>query len=184
MNDISCDICLDLLPLVWDNVASEDSRIAVMEHVKTCESCRALYKEESFREDEMNDNYIVSRIKKQLYFVGLITIIFGAILGLALTEGIGMFYNILIMPAIGLIGYLALSKKSYYVPVTLFIFIYAWLLIKYIGEGMFSDAPFISAILTPGYWALLYSGLCSLGVFIGFLLRIAFKREERHDKVN
>ena len=30
MNKISCDMCIDLMPLVQDGVASEDSRNAVL----------------------------------------------------------------------------------------------------------------------------------------------------------
>ena len=46
MNKISCDICKDLLPLVKDGIASEDSVQAVKEHLKECETCRNLYENE------------------------------------------------------------------------------------------------------------------------------------------
>ncbi|SHL63655.1 Putative zinc-finger [Anaerocolumna jejuensis DSM 15929] len=36
----NCDIIKDLLPLYIDGVCSEDSKKAVEEHIKTCESCR------------------------------------------------------------------------------------------------------------------------------------------------
>ena len=32
MNEISCDVCMDLIPLVQDGIASEDSREAVEQH--------------------------------------------------------------------------------------------------------------------------------------------------------
>ena len=41
-SEISCDICRDLLPLVQDGVASEDSRAAVEAHLRSCPACRAL----------------------------------------------------------------------------------------------------------------------------------------------
>lgn len=177
MNKISCDICLDLIPLVEDNIASEDSRIAVMEHIKSCESCRDYYSGNNFKTPEMDDKRIVRKIKKQLYFSAIIIIVLGAILGMALTDGIGMFYNIIIMPTIGVIGYFALSKKAYYVPLGLFAFIYIWLFIKLIVEGFFTYGSFLAAMLNPAYWALIYSGLCALGIIIGFLLKIAFRKE-------
>ena len=43
MNEISCDLCMDLLPLVKDGVASEDSVKAVEAHIASCESCHALF---------------------------------------------------------------------------------------------------------------------------------------------
>ena len=46
MNKISCDMCIDLMPLVQDGVASEDSRNAVLQHLQECPDCRALYEGE------------------------------------------------------------------------------------------------------------------------------------------
>ena len=40
MNKIDCEICMDLIPLVKDGIASEESYKAVEEHVKECETCR------------------------------------------------------------------------------------------------------------------------------------------------
>ena len=38
--NISCDIIKDLLPLYHDSICSEESKNAVEEHLKCCESCR------------------------------------------------------------------------------------------------------------------------------------------------
>lgn len=46
MNDevrITCEICEDLLPLVEDHVASEESRNAVLCHIFTCKQCQNKY---------------------------------------------------------------------------------------------------------------------------------------------
>lgn len=40
MNEISCEVCMDLLPLVQDGVASGDSVRAVEAHVAACQHCR------------------------------------------------------------------------------------------------------------------------------------------------
>lgn len=45
MNKISCDMCLDLMPLVRDSVAGADSRAAVEAHIAVCESCRAVFEQ-------------------------------------------------------------------------------------------------------------------------------------------
>lgn len=47
MNKISCDMCLDLIPLVRDGVAGPDSRAAVEAHIAKCESCRTLFEQGS-----------------------------------------------------------------------------------------------------------------------------------------
>ncbi len=45
MTKITCDICMDLMPLVQDGVASEDSENAVKKHISECESCKKIYDE-------------------------------------------------------------------------------------------------------------------------------------------
>ena len=40
---MTCEVIRDLLPLCADGVASEESRAAVEEHIRTCDVCRALY---------------------------------------------------------------------------------------------------------------------------------------------
>ena len=40
MDKISCDICMDLIPLVKDGIASEDSCDAVKKHISKCEKCK------------------------------------------------------------------------------------------------------------------------------------------------
>jgi predicted anti-sigma-YlaC factor YlaD len=44
MIEISCQVCLDLIPLVKDNVASEDSKKLVLEHIRQCEACKDEYR--------------------------------------------------------------------------------------------------------------------------------------------
>ena len=45
MNEISCDVCMDLVPLVRDGIASEGSRQAVKCHLEGCDRCLALWEE-------------------------------------------------------------------------------------------------------------------------------------------
>lgn len=184
MNKISCDICWDLIPLVQDNVASEASRIAVMEHIQRCDSCNNVFNDINFKEPQMNNAHVLSKIKRRLSFAAILIIVLGAMVGIGISNGMTMFYNVLIMPTIGALGYLALRGKSYYVPLMLFIFVYLYHLITYIGEGMLSYNTLISTIILPGYLALIYSGLCYLGIIIAFLLKIAFRKEGKYEKYN
>lgn len=43
MYEMSCEMCMDLMPLVRDGVSSEDTQNAVMHHIHSCDACRALY---------------------------------------------------------------------------------------------------------------------------------------------
>lgn len=40
---IQCEIIRDLIPLIEDDVCSEQSKEAVLEHIKKCEECRKIY---------------------------------------------------------------------------------------------------------------------------------------------
>lgn len=40
---IQCEIIRDLIPLMEDDVCSEQSKAAVLEHIKKCEECRKIY---------------------------------------------------------------------------------------------------------------------------------------------
>ena len=44
MNNVTCSIVEDLLPLYMDGRCSKDSQQAVVEHMKTCEKCRETYR--------------------------------------------------------------------------------------------------------------------------------------------
>lgn len=180
MFNISCDICIDLIPLVKDQVASEDSQQAVKDHLKTCPTCFSLYEDEAVEIKPVNDKRVLEKIKRKVYFGALTIAVLGALVGLALTESAGLFYNILIMPTIGLIGFYALQKKWYYVPLSLFLLSYVWLLITYLSQGILDEpqATLFYALTLPANWALIYSGLAMLGVVIGALLKIAFRKEE------
>ena len=40
MNNVSCEIIQDLLPLYCDGVCSEESKKAILAHIQTCKKCR------------------------------------------------------------------------------------------------------------------------------------------------
>ena len=46
MREITCDMCMDLMPLVQDGVASEDSVLAVEGHIQKCPKCKAMFEGE------------------------------------------------------------------------------------------------------------------------------------------
>lgn len=175
MDKISCDICMDLMPLVKDKVASEDSYKAVMNHISQCKDCNDLFEYTYDIVPKIDDKKVISKIRNELIFVGIILILIGSIIGVGFSESENMFYNILIMPIIGGISYLSLRKKSYIVPIIMFGFVYIYHIIKYMIEGGFD---LISLLILPFTWSAIYSGLCALGVLIGFLLYIAFRREK------
>ena len=185
MNEISCDICMDLIPLVKDGIASQESCDAVKNHIDNCERCKVEFDETKEKnklnnEDiKINDKKIISKIKKQLMKGTIIIIILGSFIGVGISESEWMFYNVIIMPIVGGIGYFIFRKKSYIVPISIFILTYVWDFIKYIIERQTSQMSWKEILIVPAVWANIYTGLCVLGILIGFLLYIASKKESK-----
>lgn len=177
---ISCDICADLYPLVNDGIASEDSRLSVAEHISTCEKCAVLYDKEDNATSEkvsMDEKRIGRKIKNKLVYVGFLLIVVGILLGVSLSMGEFMFYNIVIMPIIGGVGYFTFKNKSYLVIIAVFICVYARSVYDTLGYAF--QGEFINAFVPPLWWAMIYTGLSVLGMLIAFLLRFGFKKEIR-----
>lgn len=170
--NISCDICLDLIPLVRDNIASDGSKALVDEHIKSCDRCKKEYESKNDNlENEMDDKKIIRAIRKRLMFFSIIFIVCGALMGIYLSFSFNMMLNIWIMPIAGGLGYLVLKKKWYLFPAGILVFSSVWLLIKNSIENAYSG-------LTPFFISAIYAVLSALGVLIAALLKFAFKKEE------
>lgn len=185
MNKISCDICMDLIPLVKDGIASEESSNAVIQHISDCENCKILFDEINEKNKikneniKMNDKKVISKIKNQLVLGAMIMVILGSFIGVGISESEWMFYNVVIMPVVGGLGYFVFRKKSYIVTIGVFLLTYIWDFIKYIIETSTNEMDISAMIIASGSWAIIYGGLCALGTLIGFLLYIAFKKENK-----
>ncbi len=180
MNKISCDICLDLMPLVKDEVASEDSKTAVLEHLKTCKSCSEIYgKEVAF---VSSNNVIVAKIKKNITLISLAIITLGVLFGISLSISQFMFYNVLIMPAIGAMAFFTLKYKSAYVLLAVFVLSYIKGLYNTFGHIV--DGNYMSMLVGPLWWAVIYVSLAGLGVVIAMLINYALKKEMKNEENN
>lgn len=173
---ISCDIILDLIPLVIDGVASNDSNILVNKHIENCDSCRALMDTFDSIQMEMppiKDEKIIFDIKRSIYITQIIILMAGAIIGVALSNSMGMFYNFIIMPIIGGIALIALKRKWYLASLVIFIFTYLWQTIVAIVSDGFSWSDLYIGL----YYSAIYIVLIGLGVIIALLLKYTFKKE-------
>lgn len=171
MNDISCDLCMDLIPLIKDGAASRDTQEAVAKHTKQCAACRALLTQEP--EPQMDDRRVLRTLQQRLGIGALLLIVVGAFLGVGFSNSQAVFYNIFIMPAIGALGYVALRKKAFLTPLGLFVFACLMPLIQMLIRGAFPEGEVASVF----FWALLYGILCALGTIIAALLHFAFRKE-------
>ncbi|MEG2288440.1 MAG: zf-HC2 domain-containing protein [Clostridium sp.] len=176
--NISCDVCLDLIPLVLDNVASDDSTTLVNEHVKSCESCKTEFNSENHGEKfKTDDEKIIKAIRKSIIYIGCGLLTIGIIVGIIVSNSMGMFYNLIIMPTIGALSYLIFNKKWYLVSGVIFVAAYIWQFILFSLDGAFASGFALWAIYTPVFLAGIYSALSILGVIIAALFKFAFRKE-------
>lgn len=177
MNKLTCDIVMDLIPLVKDGVASNDSKDAVYEHLKECQECREMF--EHFElipsSNQLDDKKVFGKIKKKINIAILILTGLSILFGTSLTLSENMFYNIIIMPTIGAVSYIALKSKAYLVPIFVYIVTSIWHLFIFIGEMGW----YLGDLMTVLYWGGIYAGLCALGLVVAFLLHFALKKERR-----
>ena len=96
-----------------------------------------------------------------------------------MSESEWMCYKIVIMPIIGGVAYKKKKKKSYIVPISIFTLTYVWDFIKYMVESPTNKMGWREILTVPATWATIYTGLCTLGILIGFLLYIEFKKESK-----
>ena len=169
MNKISCDMCIDLMPLVQDGVASEDSRNAVLQHLEECSDCRALYEGEI--PTPSNTKQLLSKLTRRAQVFSAMIMMFGIFYGLMLTAGNGIFMNVIIMPIIGGIGYFLFRWKGLYIiPALLFV------------THIFTNAMGLGGeVLEPVglfMWTIIYCCVAMVGFIIAALLHFAFKKED------
>ncbi|MCR1897544.1 zf-HC2 domain-containing protein [Irregularibacter muris] len=174
---IPCNIISDLMPLVKDGIASEESIKIVQEHMEECEKCKSdfqSFQDLALQDSQSRDMKIIFSIKRNIFITQISILIIGAIVGVALTNSMGMFYNFLIMPIIGGISFITFKTKWHRIPLTIFLLSYLWQIIDLsLSEG------FMWGILYGGlFLSLIYGCLVVLGTIIAMLLKFAFKREE------
>ena len=169
MNEITCDVCMDLMPLVQDGVASDDSRDAVQHHMEHCPSCRSFY--EGQAPVPVKKSAVLEKLSRKIQLASAMVLMFGVLFGLMLTAGSGIFHNALIMPIIGAIGYYLFRWRALYlIPWILFV---THLVINYLGMGQE-----VLGFVTLMTWTGLYCIFALIGFVIAALLHFVFRKED------
>jgi len=102
--NISCDVIMDLIPLVKDNVASTESVEIVAEHLKSCENCRHEFEDSALSvRSELDDQRVAHSIKKKLFFAISALLLIGALFGMAINKSSQMNAVPAVIIAIGII---------------------------------------------------------------------------------
>ena len=169
-HEISCQICQDLLPLVQDGIASQDSQAAVEAHLGCCPACRALA--EGGPPPPPDGQKLLRYTRQKLRGFLLIVLLAGILFGLELTSSIDLFYNSVLMPTLGAVGYLVYRWKALYrMPLLMLALCAASAALKLL-RGV---EPVDVAALPV--WAMIYCLFALVGVLIAGLLHFALKKE-------
>lgn len=179
--NINCNVILDLIPLVKDGVASNESTLIVNEHVEHCAMCKTeldAFESIGIEPLKLKDRKILFDIKRSVYISQIVVLVLGAILGIALSSSMGMFYNFIIMPIIGGVSLILFKNKWVVVALAIFVVTYLWQTVLVMAENGFSMAG-----LTVGiYYSTVYAFLVVLGTVIARLLWFAFEKGEDYEK--
>ena len=163
MTELTCDICRDLIPLVVDGVASEESEAAVKEHVAVCAECRDLYQTELERgnaslREKTADEKVLRRVRIRLAWQGML-LTFAALAVTTLT--VRTVFLLWMLPAVGAASYVLMRRYSLAVPVLAGAAVLVW------------DRSLLSGVVM--------GGLLCMGIVIAALLIFAFGKEKQHD---
>lgn len=179
--EFTCEICRDLIPLVKDGVASADSEAAVKRHIENCGECSeyaALFDEKTASQppkiSEMSEivpNRVFLRAKRWLTFVYAAVLLLGVFYTVRFTGSSEMFISWLLMPFIGVFGYLVFRwRMAYILPPLLLIPLLLLNENMLLNDGKQLENNFML------FWALLYYLTAVAGMIIAALLRFAFGR--------
>ncbi len=176
--EIGCDVCTDLIPLVRDGVASEESRRLVLAHVQRCPVCKhfleqgedASEKAQNEKAAQADDRKVLAEIQKRLTQHNALRILGAALLGFGVSFSYSkyMFLNIALMPLVGALALYLFPKRWYLVAPVVFALTFVVQMLMAFPEFHPPSALFLCVV---------YTALALLGVLILLLLRFAFGKE-------
>lgn len=188
-----CNIVRDLLPLYVEDMVSADSASFISEHLNTCAFCRAEYKRmknvepfeatRAFSVEQKTKKRSFQAAKRKLtlhaQLVSFGVLLIALIIGLSLTAGMEMFLNALIMPFVGVLGYIVFRWKALYkMPALLLVLDVAINLIAFFLNAYGYEANYMDFSAFALY-ALIYIVFMCAGILIAGLLHFAFKKEKK-----
>ena len=170
MTKITCDMCMDLLPLVRDGIASADSEAAVRQHMERCPACKAALEGELPQTSDSRSVY--RKLVKHIRLMALLMLLFGLCFGLSLSGDGDLFYNVWLMPLLGAIGYgLFRWKALWTVPLLATLAHFAMNALGLIWEGEF--LPWNAQLV----WSFYYGLFAVVGTTIAGLIHFALRKE-------
>ena len=173
---IDCCVAKDLIPLYVENLLSDETAAILKEHLEECEKCKNEYLKEKdnlpnfkdYENDESINSFSKSmkRVNRRLGSFFYCSLILLFMLGCSLTDGEGLFYNTVILPIAGALGYYAFGLHSLYKLPILLAVVEAFAYFTKMTSADLSQLLFF----TPIYFAFVLAG-----ILIALLLHYGIK---------
>ena len=179
-----CKIISDLLPLYAEDMVCEETAEFIKNHLSECEDCKndfeafkngddlkEIFKEEPKKpaEDIKPFKKIMKKMNMQVHSISYLLIIFFIFFGFLSMDSGDVFYNSLIMPIVGVFGYIIFRFRAFYkLPILLLVInIFACLF-------NLADVEFIDIF----FWTAIFTAFVFAGILIAFLIHFALRKEK------
>ncbi|HJB26234.1 MAG TPA: hypothetical protein H9662_06445 [Firmicutes bacterium] len=179
----NCNIIQDLIPLVKDGVASNESRELVFQHIEKCETCKNLYDslpDSGLQAPEpQRDAKILLAMRRTMRVIQLMILCIGGLISISIGQSSGVFYNFLLLPLLGVLSGIGPRVRWYWVPIILFAGEFLWYCLYSLWTssslGFFSVEAY-SLLGGAAVYGTIYAVLALLGRVAVELFRYAFRR--------
>ncbi|MEG0769049.1 MAG: zf-HC2 domain-containing protein [Ruthenibacterium sp.] len=178
--EVSCEVCRDLMPLVADGVASDDSAAIVAVHTAGCKACCALLASGAATDASApNDARILKRLSRKMALQSSVVALAGVLGGAVLMNRTGGVYLMWWLPLVGALAYFMLRRRWWLAPALVGALATVGMAAFAFFSGWFNLQTILIMPLVYGVsWAI----LAAVGAGVGALLCFAFGKEKNEDE--
>ncbi len=178
-----CTLVGELYPLYTEGLLTEEARVAVETHLADCPACAAQYAAgvlsavktaaPDAQKTEKSRQTVFKKLQWRARLVSCVLMMLGLFFGLSLGADIYVFYNIVLMPVVGFLGYWVFRKAAFFVmPVLVPVaHVLYELLVSWQEKTAFSFGDVLGM-------SFLYDCFAFFGIVAAFLYSYALEKEK------
>ena len=179
-----CKIVSDLLPLYLENLVCEETENFIKNHLSECEACKKEFEalqngddlKEAFKEETTKTvenikpfKKIMKKMNMQVHSISYLLIIFFIFFGFLSMDSGDVFYNSLIMPIVGVFGYIIFRFRAFYkLPILLLVINLLACLLNLADVELYDIF----------FWTVIFTVFVFAGIIIAFLIHFALRKEK------
>jgi len=179
-----CKIVSDLLPLYSENLVCEETAGFVKNHLSECDACKKEFEslqngddlKEAFNEETAKPvedikpfKKIMKKMNLQVHSISYLLIIFFIFFGFLSMNSANVFYNSLIMPIVGVFGYIIFRFRAFYkLPILLLVINFFACIFKFAEVELYDIF----------FWTIIFTAFVFVGIIIAYLIHFALRKEK------